>query len=427
MLRKILKPPRTLKMKLPNRWGISKRDLSILIGNTLDHFDTALYSLMAPIIAPLFFPSHDPISQLILVYSILATSLFTRPIGSILFGMIARKYDPALGLCYSLIGVSLSTVLIGITPSHTDIGFFAPLSLILTRILAGVCASGENTIAKLYIMEGKNRQEALKVSHLYESSTVLGSILASIAATFAFIYPDTWRFFFLFGGITGFFGYFLRRFSIYKKEAKNRNLFEHYQISTFKLLWNNRVNVIRVALTSSLSQITYVIPFVFMNSFIPRISSISETAMVALNSMLLVFDMMLIPVMGCILSKYNAVRVMKVASIVLAITIIPLFEALPGSSFVFTTFVRVWIVFWGIVFLCPLNLWAKQLFGERDQYFLIGIANSLGSAIVGRLTVPICLWLLHKCNTPLPVAIYIIIVAIGAGYAVRKASFSSFM
>ena len=60
---------------------VSKKDFTILLGNAVDHFDTSIYVFIAPTIAPIFFPNDNPIIELILAYSILATSIVTRPLG----------------------------------------------------------------------------------------------------------------------------------------------------------------------------------------------------------------------------------------------------------------------------------------------------------------------------------------------------------
>src|SRR5438309_1114006 len=139
-----------------------KKDISILIGNALDRFDTSLYGFLAPVMGPIFFPNHDPVVQLILTYATSITSLFSRPIGTFLFGMIAHYKGPVFGLSYSLIGVAITTVCIGCIPSYALIGWLAPLSLVLIRLVRGICAAGESTIAKLYIMENKSDNHALK-------------------------------------------------------------------------------------------------------------------------------------------------------------------------------------------------------------------------------------------------------------------------
>src|SRR6187200_1368423 len=94
-------------------WNLTKRDISILLGNILDHYDIALFSFFAPVLGPIFFPTYDPIVQLILTYGLSITSLISKPLGTYLFGMIASTYGPMLGLSYSLIGVAITTLCLG--------------------------------------------------------------------------------------------------------------------------------------------------------------------------------------------------------------------------------------------------------------------------------------------------------------------------
>ena len=163
-----------------------KRDLSLLIANILDHFDTALYSFLAPLLGAIFFPPADPVVQLIMAYSLLATSLFTRPFGTYLFGTLACKWGPERSLSYSLLGASVLTFLIGCLPSYDAIGWLAPAILIFIRLGRGLCAAGESTIAKLYILENKNTVQAFTASYWYNASTMGGIILASAVSTVCF-------------------------------------------------------------------------------------------------------------------------------------------------------------------------------------------------------------------------------------------------
>ena len=74
---------------------LTKKDLSILLGNALDNFDTSIYSFLAPLLAPRFFPHADPIVQLILAYSVLMISLIARPLGAFVFGVGYRFFMPS--------------------------------------------------------------------------------------------------------------------------------------------------------------------------------------------------------------------------------------------------------------------------------------------------------------------------------------------
>lgn len=386
---------------------LTKRDVSILIGHALDHFDSSLYGFLAPVLGPVFFPDHDPIVQLILVYSVMATSIVTRPLGAFIFGMLARKKGPLYGLSYSLIGLAVTTVGIGFLPGHDQVGWIAALGLIVLRMIKGIFAAGEQTIAKLSIMEDKSARHALIASHFYQSSPMVGVVLASAASALVIAFtPEAWRFCFWIGGVTGAAGYMLRRRAQQSPKTNISPLFNSYQVSNLKTLWNYRSRVASVAIATGFGHLTYSIPFVFMNTFVPLITSISLETMMAFNTALLIFDMGSIPFIGRLTLRYKGEKVMILASLVLTITLIPLFLWLPGSSLSYVLFVRTWIVVWGVVFLCPMNFWFKSLFPVREQYLLVGMSGALGASTLGRFTVPFCFWLWYLDPHPLWPSLY---------------------
>lgn len=402
---------------------VTKRDFSILLANVLDHFDTAIYGFLAPLLAPLFFPDYDPIVQLILAYSLLLTSLVTRPLGAFLFGNVARFKGPLYGLSYSLIGMALMTMLIGCLPTYADIGWFAPLGLICIRMFKGLFAAGESTIAKLYIMEDKSSSHALQVSHLYQSSTMVGIILASGLATLVISssYQDLWRICFLFGGLTGVLGIFLRRVSDSKVQDLKTIPFYSRELSGFSCLWKQKETLLKVGVILGFSYLTYAIPFVFMNSFIPLITPISLKTMMELNTCLLVFDMVSIPLFGRLLLRFKPLKIMLTACCILGFTVIPFFQNLSHASLAYVVFVRVWIVGWGVVFLCPMSFWLKELFPAPERYLFVGIGGALGGTIIGRLATPICLWLWSVSHWAFLPALYLSISALLTAWGLLSA------
>lgn len=399
---------------------LTKKDLSILLGNALDNFDTSIYACLAPLLAPIFFPKYDPIVQLILAYSVLMVSFFARPIGAFIFGVLARKQGAIFALSYSLIGVAIATVCTGFIPIYETIGWLAPFTLILVRIGKGIFAAGESTIAKLHLMEDKRDINALKVSHLYQSSSMLGAICASGAATLVIAFhPEGWRLCFWLGGTTGIMGYFLRRYASPEEKRREAAHFTSYQIFNLHSLWDNRLNILRIAIATGFGHLTYSIPFVFMNSFIPLITSISLETMMMLNTTLLVFDMVMIPFIGRLLLNFEDTKVMVTASLALTFTIIPLFNYLPNASLAYVVFVRIWIVFWGIVFLCPLNFWFSNLFTSSERYLLVGMGTALGASSIGRITTPLCLWLWYVSGLTIAPAVYIAFLTLVTAYAIQ--------
>ena len=341
---------------------ISKKDFTILLGNAVDHFDTTIYVFIAPTLAPIFFPNEDPIIELILVYSILATSIITRPIGTYIFALLAKLYEAGRALSYSLIGVGFGTMCIGLLPGYYSIGVVAPILLILFRMVRDIFAAGESAIAKLYILQDKEGKDAFKGSYLYQISTVFGMVLASSAATIVqYVEIDyAWRFCFAFGGIAAIIGYLIRSNVLEIGKITSLSNLEFFTIDGFMILWKHRVNLLRIAIVNSFSHLTYVIPFITMNHIVPLITDIEMKTMMAFSSFTLAFDMITIPIVGVYTRRFSSESIMITASSILAITIIPLWSFIDGASIVYITFVRFWIVIWGIVFLCPLNLWCSK-------------------------------------------------------------------
>ncbi len=404
------------------RYSPRKRDITILVGNTIDHFDTSLYIFLAPIIAPVFFPNTDKLLSLIMAYGILATSIITKPLGTYLFGMIARLKGPVVALSNSLIGVGVFTVFLGLLPGHATMGWVAPLLFVTFRVLREVFAAGETSIAKLYILENKIGKEAFKGSYLYQVSTMLGIILASLAATIVHYIDITgsWRICHILGGLAAIIGYFLRQITLPKENRALKSQFKFYGLDGLRILWTHKLNLLRIAIVTGFSYMTYLIPFVTMNHMVPMVTSIEEKTMVAVNSFMLIFDMISIPIIGKMVSRYNPSKVMQIASTVLALSIVPLWYYIADSSIYYVTFVRFWIVIWGVVYMCPLNLWCNNQVMGDEKYMIVGMGSTFGASTIGKLTPSICLIIVYYTGSYLPIAVYIMVVFLLAGIVIRN-------
>lgn len=384
-----------------------KIDKSILIANTLDHFDTAMYAFLAPYMAPFFFPVSDPVIQLILAYSVLASSIFTRPLGAWIFGILAKKKGPQLGLSCSLAGVSIFTLCLGLLPTYESIGFLAPVCLILVRMLRGFFFAGESSIAKLYLLENKEYKQAYKASYLYQSSTMVGIILSSIFALFI-----PWRWCFILGSSVGIFAYTLRQ----KETTIPKVKCEDIKPLSLYSIWQERINITQIIITTGVTHITYAFPFIILNTLMPLVSNITLETMMKLNTALLVFDAVLLWGVGSFVSRFSVQAVLWF-SLVMLLLGFPSIAYLKGASLLYVTGLRIWFVVWGVVFSIPLNLYYKQLFRHTaDQYLFVGVANAIGASTIGKLTPSICLSLFYFTGQIWGIAVYFsLVVGLGLG------------
>lgn len=407
-----------LKLFLPWKQVLNKRDWLLLLANTLDHFDRALYSLMVPIVGPLFFPKTDHITSMIAAYSLLATGIVTGPLGSWLFGSLVRTRPPTLVLYYSLLGVGISSFAMGLLPVYDDIGWWAALILIALRVSMEIFATGEATIARILIMEGKPDGKALLAASSYETTKIMGVMIASFAVTLiaASSNPSVfWRVPFLLGGIVSLVGWWARR--RWRKDIKNNSLIakDENLLSSWRLCWIQRKTLLRIAIISSAGYLTYIVPFFWLNAFVPLVTEISFAQMMAVSTSLMVLDMVLVPLLGTLMHNLDVMRSLKICLGALIIIVIPGFWILPGASWISVMALRLCLIVLGVALIGPIygwyqilrKKWGKGSNTSSDDYLLIGLGSSFGNGSIGRTAPAICLWLWHSTGSTLAPALYL--------------------
>ncbi len=115
-----------------------------LIGTTIEFFDFYIFATAAVLVFPrLFFPDSDPTTAVLQSFATFALAFVARPVGSALFGHFGDRVGRKTTLVAALLTMGLSTVAIGLLPTHATIGLAAPLLLALCRLGQGIGLGGE--------------------------------------------------------------------------------------------------------------------------------------------------------------------------------------------------------------------------------------------------------------------------------------------
>lgn len=123
---------------------IKKVVVSSLIGATIEWYDFFLYGVVAGIVFnKLYFPSSDPTVSTLLAYVTFAVGFFTRPIGGIVFGHFGDKIGRKNMLVMTMLIMGFSTVGVAFVPTYAQIGIWAPIILLLLRVVQGLGLGGE--------------------------------------------------------------------------------------------------------------------------------------------------------------------------------------------------------------------------------------------------------------------------------------------
>jgi MHS family proline/betaine transporter-like MFS transporter len=181
-----------------------------VFGNVLVYYDFILYGYFSHIIAKLFFPTTSQFVSLLLTFSVFASGCLMRPIGAMVFGHIGDRYGRKIALLVSITCLTLFTTLMGLIPSYQMIGFWAPICLLLCRLLQGAAISGEEMGAVIYLAENAPLSKRAFVSSIISSSVYFGLLVGSVIAfiTLSLVPSDSiatwgWRVPFLFSLVLG--------------------------------------------------------------------------------------------------------------------------------------------------------------------------------------------------------------------------------
>ena len=118
--------------------------LASLVGTTIEFFDFYIYGTAAVLVFPtLFFPASDPATATLASLATFGIAFLARPIGSAFFGHFGDRVGRKATLIAALMTMGLSTVAIGLLPTHASIGLTAPILLALCRFGQGLGLGGE--------------------------------------------------------------------------------------------------------------------------------------------------------------------------------------------------------------------------------------------------------------------------------------------
>jgi len=187
------------------------------MGNAIEWFDYGVYGYLATSVGDAFFPGHDPTTKLLSTFGVLAVSFAIRPFGGMVFGPLGDRIGRQKVLVLTITLMSLSTALIGCLPTHATIGIWAPILLVVCRLVQGFSTGGEYGGAATFMAEhAPDRKRGFYGSFL-EFGTLIGLIAGGSMATIidAAVGQDTmsawgWRIPFLIALPLGAIGLYLR-------------------------------------------------------------------------------------------------------------------------------------------------------------------------------------------------------------------------
>ncbi|WP_375445449.1 MFS transporter [uncultured Fibrella sp.] len=123
------------------------------VGTLIEWYDFYIFGSLAVVLSTKFFPEGNPTAAFLSTLATFAAGFVVRPFGALFFGrlgdLIGRKYT----FMVTLMLMGGATFLIGLIPAYETIGFWAPLLVLILRLLQGLALGGEYGGAATYVAE----------------------------------------------------------------------------------------------------------------------------------------------------------------------------------------------------------------------------------------------------------------------------------
>ncbi|MCL6233325.1 MFS transporter [Acinetobacter amyesii] len=277
------------------------------VGNAIEWFDWTIYATFAVFFAKQFFPSDDPTASLLATFAIFAVGFFMRPLGGIVLGIFSDRYGRKAALAATIIMMAGGSLMIGLSPTYESIGIFAPIILVLARLLQGLSLGGEFASAATYLSEMAPKNKRGFYSSFMFFSSAIGILMASgLAWALTSTLTETqmseygWRIPFILGAIGGLVGMWIRK-SVPDSEMTHKK--ESVKNPLIVLIKRHPKETLRIVGISILTTFAFYIFVVYVPTYAIKVLGAEPQTAFAANTVGLIIFMLCQPVFGWLSDK----------------------------------------------------------------------------------------------------------------------------
>jgi MHS family dicarboxylic acid transporter PcaT-like MFS transporter len=274
-------------------------------GNLVEWFDFYVYAFTSIYFAPSFFPKSNDTVQLLQAAAVFAIGFLMRPIGGWMFGKIADRKGRKTSLVISVVMMCAGSLAIACLPTYSQIGLFAPLLLLLARMVQGLSVGGEYGATATYMSEVALRGQRGFYSS-FQYVTLIGGQLLAVLVIFClqqFLDEPTlkawgWRIPFVIGAITAVIALFLRRTL---HETASAETLSSKEAGSFAVIWRDHRAAFLTVLgyTAGGSLIFYTFT-TYMQKFLINSAGMPKTTATTISLVTLFAYMCMQPIFGAL-------------------------------------------------------------------------------------------------------------------------------
>ena len=372
------------------------------IGTAAEYYDFFAYGTAAVLFfGHLFFPSSDPLISTLAAFATYAVGFLARPLGGIIFGHIGDKVGRKKALVITILIVGLGTFCIGLLPTYEKIGIWAPVLLILIRVLQGFGVGGEQAGAVLMTAEYSMPERRGFFSSWVQIGAPAGFLLpmALFALLNSFLSPEAmmdygWRIPFLLSALLVIVGLFIRlRIDESPVFAQIRETKAAESRPVIEVIRNYPGIVVKGVCAKLIEACTFAMFTVIVLAY-GKANNLDATILMDSMIVAVLLEIIAIPAMGALSDRIGRKPVYIAGALLQVIAIIPFFMAINQDIYWLTQIAMIVVITLGhSMCYAPQASYFPELFPTHIRCSGIAliwqIGSLVGSGVLGLVAVKI--------------------------------------
>lgn len=390
------------------------------IGTTIEFYDFYIYATAAALIlGQVFFPSSEPALSTLAAFGTFAVGFIARPMAGMVFGHLGDRLGRKKMLLFTMLLMGLATTGIGLLPSYATAGIWAPIGLVVLRIIQGISVGGEWGGAVL--MASEHAPEKRKT--FYASFAQLGSPAGLLLALIAFrlvtsLEPQQfaewgWRLPFLASGVLMLIGLAIR-FGVeespeFKAVADRGETAKYPVLEVIRTCWRQ---ILFAAAAVTIGSAGFFFTNTFMITYVTQYQGIARSTILDCLFLVTILQFISQPLSALLAEKIGEGRFLMLAALLSMAVPYPMFMLVStGNIVLMTVGIAIAVVTLSALYAVIAGYMA-QAFPANLRYSGISIAYQLICAVAGGST-PIIGTLLasHYAGQWMPLAIFFSLLA----------------
>ncbi|AID99183.1 citrate-proton symporter [Klebsiella variicola] len=367
--------------------------LRVTSGNFLEQFDFFLFGFYATYIAHTFFPASSEFASLMMTFAVFGAGFLMRPIGAIVLGAYIDKVGRRKGLIVTLSIMATGTFLIVLIPSYQTIGLWAPLLVLIGRLLQGFSAGAELGGVSVYLAEiATPGRKGFYTS--WQSGSQQVAIMVAAAMGFALnavleqsaISDWGWRIPFVFGCLIVPFIFILRRKLEETQEftARRHHLAMRQVFATLLANWQVVIaGMMMVAMTTT----AFYLITVYAPTFGKKVLMLSASDSLLVTLLVAISNFFWLPVGGALSDRFGRRPVLIAMTLLALATAWPALTQLANApSFLMMLSVLLWLSFIYGMYNGAMIPALTEIMPAEVRVAGFSLAYSLATAVFGGFT-----------------------------------------